>query len=166
MTLAVRPARRGDLDAVLATEEASFSTPWGRATFEALLDRPTVLFRVLERNGPGPEEGAGEIVGHGILWWVGPEAEVANVAVRPDLRGAGAGGILLDALLAEAGIRGVARVFLEVRESNAAARALYARRGFAEVGRRRRYYRKPTEDALVLALDLEAPDPHPGAHAR
>jgi [ribosomal protein S18]-alanine N-acetyltransferase len=180
--LTVRPARRSDLDAVLAIEEASFSTPWGRGTFEALLGRPTVLFRVLVgleegdgsaeagvegRVAQNPEgardpEGASTpaaVVGHGILWWVGPEAEVANVAVHPALRGSGAGGILLDTLLAEAGIQGVERVFLEVRESNAPARALYARRGFAEVGRRKRYYRKPTEDALILALDLGAPVP-------
>jgi ribosomal-protein-alanine N-acetyltransferase len=45
-------------------------------------------------------------------------------------------------------------VFLEVRESNAAARALYARFGFREGGRRRGYYRKPVEDALVLVCDL------------
>ena len=108
----VRPATRDDLDAVLEIEAASFSTPWSRRTFEALLDRPTVHFRVLEAPAPGEAEGvearaSGEAVGepaggpageapgestcprvrgHGILWWSGPEAEVANVAVHPDLR--------------------------------------------------------------------------------
>ncbi len=152
-----RAARRSDLEAVVRNEAACFTTPWSRATFEALLDRPTVAFRVLEIEG--------RTVGHGVLWWVGPEAEVANVAVHPELRGQGHGGRILDGLLAEAGIRGVDRVFLEVRESNASARKLYARRGFVSVGRRPGYYRKPTEDALVMVLGLEAeglggpPDP-------
>jgi [ribosomal protein S18]-alanine N-acetyltransferase len=149
----VRPANRGDLDAVLENEVASFSTPWSRRTFEALLDRPTVAFRVLVLEG--------RVVGHGLLWWSGSEAEVANVAIHPRVRGEGLGGTLLDALLAEAGVRGVDKVFLEVREANSWARALYARRGFVSVGRRPGYYRKPTEDAVVMALELDAGQPLP-----
>jgi [ribosomal protein S18]-alanine N-acetyltransferase len=160
LSLEVRPARAVDLDAVVETEVLAFSTPWSRRTFEALLGRGEVLFRVLEWSGHG-------IVGHGVLWWMGPEAEIANLAVHPAARGTGAGSRLLDALVAEAALRGVERVFLEVRESNAAARALYDRRGFVPVGRRPRYYQKPVEDALVLALDLDAPalpsDPEPHA---
>jgi len=49
--------------------------------------------------------------------------------------------------------RGVQQVFLEVRESNAPARALYTAQGFKEVGRRKQYYRRPVEDAIVLRLD-------------
>jgi len=142
----VRPATRRDLPEILQTEQACFSTPWGRTTFEGLLGRETVCFQVLEIDG--------RIAGHGVLWWVGPEAEVANVAVAPAHRGRGAGGHLVDTLLAEAAFRGVERVFLEVRESNRAARALYDHRGFVPVGRRPRYYQKPVEDAVVMALDL------------
>jgi [ribosomal protein S18]-alanine N-acetyltransferase len=144
----VRPATRDDLVRVVETERACFSTPWSRSTFEALLGRNTVCFRVLEVGG--------EVMGHAVLWWVGPEAEVANVAVAPLYRGRGGGARLLDALLAEAAIRGVERVFLEVRESNRDARALYDGRGFVPVGRRPRYYQKPTEDAVVMELDLVA----------
>lgn len=144
----VRPATRDDLVPVLETERACFSTPWSRTTFEALLGRDTVCFRVLEVDR--------EVVGHGVLWWVGPEAEVANVAVAPTHRGRGGGARLLDALLAEAAFRGVERVFLEVRESNAAALSIYHGRGFVPVGRRPRYYQKPTEDAVVMELDLVA----------
>ncbi len=149
----LRPARKEDLPRVLSTEAASFSTPWSRATFEALLPRPSVVFRVLV----APDARGGEIVaGHGVLWAVGPEAEVANLAVAPSFRGTGGGALLLDSLLGEAAIRGVDRVFLEVRRSNDAARRLYRSRGFEEVGVRRGYYTKPREDALVLALDLQS----------
>jgi ribosomal-protein-alanine N-acetyltransferase len=154
----VRPATREDLPQILATEESSFSTPWSRGTFEALLPRAGVVLRVLEVSPPpGSEAGAGRVVaGHGILWAVGPEAEVANLAVAPAFRGSGGGALLLDVLLAEAGIRGVERVFLEVRASNPSALALYRSRGFKEIGVRKDYYRKPREDALVLALDLQS----------
>lgn len=163
-TLRVRPATAGDLPSVLDVEAASFSTPWSRGTFETLLRRDAVVFRVLEVVA-GQGAGAG-VVGHGVLWVVGPEAEIANVAVLPGLRGQGAGALLLDTLLAEAGIRGAETVFLEVRASNASARRLYASRGFQEIGVRRRYYRAPVEDARVLALDLvgdpAGEDPDPG----
>jgi len=161
--LAIRPATRDDLPAILATEGDSFSTPWSRRAFEALLGRETVSFQVLEAEG--------EVVGHAVLWWVGPEAEVANLAVAPAFRGRKGGALLLDALLAAASVRGVEKVFLEVRESNRPARSLYRDRGFVSVGRRPTYYQKPQEDAVVMALDLRPgrdfgsvtdPDPHPG----
>ena len=62
---------------------------------------------------------------------------------------------MLDAVLIQMGSRGVRTAFLEVRESNRAARALYASRGFTEIGRRQAYYRRPVEDALVLRRVLE-----------
>ncbi|CAN5672932.1 N/A [soil metagenome] len=146
--LATRAATRDDLPAVLRTETDSFSTPWSLRTFEALLGRDTVSFQVLEAEG--------EVAGHGVLWWVGPEAEVANLAVAPEFRGRQGGALLLDALLAAASVRGVETVFLEVRESNRPARSLYATRGFVPVGRRPQYYQNPPEDAVVMNLDLSS----------
>jgi ribosomal-protein-alanine N-acetyltransferase len=66
---------------------------------------------------------------------------------------------LLDAALADARSRGAAVVYLEVRDSNAAARALYLSRGFSEVGRRRSYYRRPVEDAVVMRRPLDGAAP-------
>jgi len=62
---------------------------------------------------------------------------------------------MLDAVLIELGHRGVRAAFLEVRESNTAARALYGSRGFREIGRRKNYYRRPVEDALVMRRIIE-----------
>ncbi|WP_376087518.1 GNAT family N-acetyltransferase [Roseomonas sp. CCTCC AB2023176] len=90
---------------------------------------------------------------------VAGEAEVLTIAVLPERRRAGLGWSLLVAAVAEAGRRGAAALFLEVSEANAAARALYARAGAVEVGRRRRYYVDGT-DALVLRI---VPDGRAGA---
>jgi [ribosomal protein S18]-alanine N-acetyltransferase len=79
------------------------------------------------------------------------EAEILNLAVGADWRRRGIGRGLMGAALAEAISRGAGRAFLEVRESNAGARAFYSRLGFAEQGRRRNYYRDPAEDALLLS---------------
>lgn len=81
------------------------------------------------------------------------EAEILTLAVRPEARRRGVARRLLQAALAEARARGAATMFLEVSVANAAARALYAAAGFAEVGRRRRYY-EDGSDALVLSRPL------------
>lgn len=83
----------------------------------------------------------------------GETAELLTLAVLPAHQGQGVGRRLLGAGLAEAKRLGAAEMILEVAEDNRAARALYAALGFAEVGRRRGYYRRSegTVDALVLA---------------
>jgi ribosomal-protein-alanine N-acetyltransferase len=76
--------------------------------------------------------------------------------VAPDQRGRGVGRALAERLIAVLAAHGVATVYLEVRESNAVARRLYGRLGFAEVGRRAKYYRRPVEDAVVLRAAISA----------
>lgn len=139
---ALRAATLADVDAVVEIERASFSDPWTRESFASVARRPEVIFRVAELDGA--------VAGYLVAWFAADEGELANVAVASPMRGRGVGAALVDALLADAAARGVNAVYLEVRESNHAARALYASRGFAEVGRRRHYYRRPVEDALVL----------------
>jgi ribosomal-protein-alanine N-acetyltransferase len=81
------------------------------------------------------------------------EAEVLTLAVAPEARRQGIATLLLRAAKAHVGARGGTGVFLEVATGNAAALALYAREGFVEVGRRRRYY-SDSADALVLRATL------------
>lgn len=147
----VRPMEERDVERVAALERETFSTPWRPRTFRGLLDREGAVLRVLETRE--------DVIGYTVLWCIGSQGELANIAVREDLRGRGFGTILLDDALAEATRRGVSRLYLEVRESNEAARALYAGRGFEEAGRRRGYYERPREDALVLVRVLDSPDP-------
>ena len=84
----------------------------------------------------------------------GEEWEIENVVVEPMFRRRGIGRALIEELMRRARQGGAKDVFLEVRESNAAARALYGKMGFREEGRRPRYYAQPEEDALLLRLVL------------
>ena len=76
--------------------------------------------------------------------------KIANLAVAPDAWGEEASNTVLDAALQAATEREVGAVYLEVQDSNERARRRYRSRGFEEIGRRRGYYRRPVEDAIVL----------------
>ena len=145
----LRRATAADLDAVVAIERVSFSDPpWSRASFASLLGDARVRFTVASDRA---------IAGYVVTWVVADEGELANLAVAPDRRRLGIGRRLLDHAIAEALAAGARSLYLEVRESNLAARTLYGARGFAEVGRRRSYYRNPVEDALLLRFEHGTP---------
>lgn len=144
--LVLRHAALADIERVAELELSCFtSDPWPRQSFESFIDRAGVTFIVAE--DPGREEG---IVGYAVLIQVAEEAELLNLAVAGNSRRGGIGSSLLRSLLEVAARDGITTVYLEVRESNSAARGLYAAHGFVEVGRRRGYYQRPTEDALIL----------------
>lgn len=149
MTALLRPALETDLNEVVLIERASFADPWTEESFRRLLVGDSAIFQVLVV----PPDDA--IAGYVIAYAVEEDAELLNVAVAPNHRGRGLAGQMVDALLIELGRLGVRTAFLEVRESNRAARALYGSRGFTEIGRRKSYYRRPVEDALVMRRILE-----------
>lgn len=138
-----------DLPQIAIIETRCFSDPWSERAFRDALSHERIYFACI-RDEVGGRSGASRVVGYVVAWFAGGEGEIANLAVDPDARGRGIGASLLDAALAEAARQGAAQVFLEVRSSNLRARELYESRGFAEVGRRQRYYRRPVEDAVVL----------------
>jgi ribosomal-protein-alanine N-acetyltransferase len=90
------------------------------------------------------------IAGFVVALCLGQEWEIENIVVDSALRRRGCANLLLRELLSLASNEGAGRVLLEVRESNQAARAFYARWGFQMIGRRRNYYRDPEEDAILL----------------
>lgn len=142
----IRPLMEADLDAVMQIEEEAFSTPWSRGTFRDLLRRQdTDLFAATLHD---------RLVGYAICWTVFDQAELGNVAVAPDARGAGVGRRLVRRVLERVRARGATECFLEVRMSNKGAIRLYEHLGFMRVGERRDYYRKPIEAALVMRADL------------
>ncbi len=143
----VRRMRAEDVDAVVAIETESFSSPWHRETFLELIDRPTAELLVMEDAVEG-------VIGYAVLWCILDQGELANVAIASRMRGRGLGRTLLGRVLDIGRERGVETVFLEVRESNAPALGLYRRFGFAEVGHRRGYYDHPKEDARILMAKL------------
>lgn len=148
----IRPMRRTDVSDVVAIETAAFSTPWRADTFEGLVGRDGLVLLVME----DPEEG---ILGYAVLWCILDQGELANIAIHPELRGRGLGARLLGTVVETCRERGVTSLYLEVRDSNAAALTLYERFGFREVGRRRGYYRDPQEDARVMELVISARGP-------
>jgi ribosomal-protein-alanine N-acetyltransferase len=148
MTVSIDGAQKDDVAAISEIERAAFSDPWSARSFRDALEHPSVYFGCARSD-------AGEVLGYVVAWFVADEGEIANLAVAPEGWGRGIGRALLDAALAEATQRGIESVYLEVRDSNARARRLYQSRGFEEVGRRSKYYRRPVEDAIVLRRTLK-----------
>jgi ribosomal-protein-alanine N-acetyltransferase len=144
----LRPAADLDLADVVAMERACYSDPWPASSFTSLPTNERVFFVVAR------ESQVGMLLGFAIAWHVVNEGELANLAVAPEHRRKGIGQALLDAVTTDALGRGTSELYLEVRESNSAARKLYRAAGFEEVGRRKRYYRRPEEDALILRRTL------------
>ncbi len=96
------------------------------------------------------------LLGYGVLSVVMKEAHILNICILPEKQGQGLGRELIDYMIAVSTKKQVEMMFLEVRVSNKAARYLYERVGFNEVGIRRDYYpaAKGREDAMVLAMCL------------
>lgn len=145
----LRQARPRDLTDVAALERQCYADPWPAAAFTALPGNPRVFFAVARRAS------SGHVAGYVIAWYVLDEGELANLAVAPGERRRGIGRVLLEAVIADALQRNVRDLYLEVRQSNTAARQLYAAHEFEEVGRRKAYYRSPVEDALILRRTLK-----------
>jgi ribosomal-protein-alanine N-acetyltransferase len=139
----VRPMEASHVEAVAGIEAGAFSDPWPASAFAELLGRAYARLRVAIATD-------GTVCGYCVLLRAADEGEIANIATAPPVRQQGVAGRLLDDALAAADADGAESVYLEVRVSNDAARALYASRGFRLVGRRRGYYDRPAEDALVL----------------
>ncbi|HUX68283.1 MAG TPA: ribosomal protein S18-alanine N-acetyltransferase [Terriglobales bacterium] len=143
--LRIRPAQPQDLEAVAALARDCFgASAWSRAQWQAI---PPL--RLLLAETP-----AHACAGYVVLQWAADQAELESLAVRPAFRRQGVGQALLAAGLAAARAAGVRQVFLELRESNAAALAFYQRHGFRSTGRRPGYYHSPPEAALLLQAEL------------
>jgi ribosomal-protein-alanine acetyltransferase len=144
----LRPASPADLAALAALERRAFDDPWSEAQLRTALDWRGALAFVADHRG----EVAGYVLGRVVV----DEGEILSIAIAPDRRREGIGRELLDTMI-EAMIRhGAHSAWLEVRESNRAARAMYAIAGFVATGVRPGYYRHPEEDALILRRDLLA----------
>ena len=136
-----------DVPEVLAIERRSFATPWTEENFRHEVEaNPVALNRVLRADGA--------VAGYVSAYLIAGELQINDIAVAPEMRRRGFGRRLLDDVLAIAQERAAVVATLEVRPSNAAARALYAARGFVEAGRRPGYYPESGEDALLLELPL------------
>ena len=166
----LRPMATADLADVIALEHELFpEDPWTPEMFaDEVAQPPEVRLYLVAEDGPdardgGRNRGAGRgpdarpvIAGYAGMLFVpgGLQADVLTIAVRESRWGLGIGSALLGALIRAARERDCAEVFLEVRADNPRAHGLYQRRGFAEIGVRRGYYKPSGVDAIVMRKDL------------
>lgn len=132
---------------VAALERVCFSDPWSESSVAGELANPLSLWLVAMEDG----QLAGYVGSQSVMG----ESDMMNLAVGPAFRRRGVGQSLVRALIDALGKHGNYSLSLEVRASNAPARALYQNLGFSQVGRRPNYYRNPKEDALILRKEWE-----------
>lgn len=143
--IVIRTMSERDSSAVWELEKKCFSVPWSEESIRAMFSEKG-YWNLTARDD-------GSLVGYIGMKAVLDEADITNVAVDPDRRRQGIGKMLLRGLLAKAGELGIRRIFLEVRVSNTAARALYEQAGFRTVDVRKNYYEKPKEDAYIMVWE-------------
>ena len=130
---------------VAEIERLCFAEPWSEQALELLLSEDAVGYACVRD---------GHVLAYGGMLIAPFEGQITNVAVHPEARRQGLGRRVTEALICDAEERGLEQIALEVRASNAAAIALYESLGFAVAGRRKNFYRRPAEDALVMVKAL------------
>jgi ribosomal-protein-alanine N-acetyltransferase len=142
----IRPLQHSDLPAVLRIEGAAMSAPWNEAQLRAETAVGNGIALAAECDQ--------QICGYAFFRTCLPECELLHLVVSPENRRRGVAGALLHHAFADFSDRGYATCFLEVRNSNTAARHLYEKWGFHQVGTRKHYYSQPVEDALLMSRHI------------
>jgi ribosomal-protein-alanine N-acetyltransferase len=146
--LVIRPMRGTDIEQVSRVERRSFPTPWSTQAYVTEIANPSACYLVAALG-----ERAETVVGYGGTWVIMDEAHITTLGVDPTVRGRKIGERLLCELLVAARRLGATRATLEVRESNTAAKNLYAKYGFAWVAQRKGYYTDNNENADILWIN-------------
>ena len=142
------PLQLDRLDEVEEIENVCFPDPWSRRMLAGgITAERAIALAALDE--------AGAVAGYVLASYVLDEGSLDDIAVRPDLRRRGVASRLLAALREQAEARRLAFLTLEVRAANGPARALYAKHGYQTVGRRKNYYQRPREDAILMTLELK-----------
>jgi ribosomal-protein-alanine N-acetyltransferase len=157
-SLSLRPMVVADVDEVLALECSVFPHPWSRGNFMDSLASGYDAWVLRE-----PEDGTlrgtpgGALAGYFLVMYAVDEAHLLDVAVSGERQGSGLGRFLLDRIAARSRAMGMTSILLEVRPSNGRALQVYARYGYAQIGRRKGYYPAHEglrEDAIVMRYVL------------
>jgi len=135
------------LSDIAKLEKLCFSLPWNEKMILSQYPDEMHVFLVCEDE-------LGRLCGYVGMMFVLDEGYIANVAVSPEYRRRGLADMLINELEKRAKELKLSFMTLEVRESNSAAIALYEKHGFNPVGRRKKYYELPTEDAILMTLIL------------
>ena len=141
------PLREDDLGQVVQIECASYCSPWKLEHFRFEMHENRWAFNHVARH-------AAVVVAYVCVWELEGELKINNLTVRVDYRRRGVARWMLRRVLAAAREHGCTKAFLEARVSNRPAIGLYEAHGFAEIGRRKGYYRAENEDAIVMEAML------------
>jgi ribosomal-protein-alanine N-acetyltransferase len=147
----LRPMTVAQLEAVMAVESAAYAFPWSRGNF---IDSLAAGYPACVLQGA-----QGELLGYFVAMYGVDEMHLLNITVAPAVQGRGHARQMVDALIALCRTQRAQELWLEVRASNARARAMYLHLGFTQVGTRKGYYPAPfgrREDAVVMSLRIEA----------
>lgn len=147
--LIIKPAKKEEAKAIWQVAESAYAngSPWSLEQFEELIAFKNVTTLIAEKADRG-------IVAMIVASNTSVEADIYMLAVKAAEQGEGIGQELFQELIQEMRANDLETIFLEVRESNIAANKVYQRLGFEQIGRRKNYYSKPKEDALMMKLNL------------
>jgi ribosomal-protein-alanine N-acetyltransferase len=146
----IRPITEKDLAEIAKTEQLLFSDPWSEEAIRSFLALSHAQGYVCLRDS--------HVYGYLLGSLLAEEAELLRIGVKKESQRMGLGEALLAHAIALWKEKGAGSVFLEVRASNEAAQHLYEKKGFVPVGKRPRFYRHPTEDALLYCLHIRNED--------
>ena len=144
----IREMTKEDIPGVLQIEQTLQGRQWSSRGYEESLQQDYTFFYVAE----APDH---RIAGYCCLQRMYEEAEIVNVAVHPQLREKRIGAQMLREVIEKEREAGTERIVLEVRKSNRAAIRMYEKAGFAQIGLRKGFYEFPTEDAVIMQLNIE-----------
>ena len=157
---ALQPMSSLHLDAVMAVEVAAYAFPWSRGNFIDSLAAGHPAWLLMDADGA--------LLGYFVAMFGVGELHLLNITVAPAVQGRGHARRLIEALVGLARERRASQLWLEVRETNGRARAMYGRLGFVQVGQRKNYYPAGfgrREDAVVMSLQINPATPTKGGDA-
>ena len=143
----ILPMCEEDAKALSDLDKKCFSVPWSEKSFKDESRNEIAFYFVAKEDG--------KIIGYAGFWHVADEGDITNIAVAPEYRRRGIGGKLLEEIIKTAANKRLVLLTLEVRQSNRVAIALYERYGFKRIGSRKKYYKDPEEDALIMTKYFE-----------
>ena len=147
MHFEIADVRLEHIDEIEQLEKQCFSVPWSRQALISQLPDDMHFFIAAFND-------SGRVLGYVGMMYVLDEGYISNVAVSPECRRLGIADKLIESLIKRANEKNLSFVTLEVRESNLPAIELYRKNGFSDVGLRKNYYNKPTENAILMTKFL------------
>ena len=144
--LEIRIAKEQEIEEIARLEQEIFPDPWSLTAL-----RDTWNQKQAQILGAWLD---GQMAGYVIVYFAADESEFARIAVDEKVRRQGVAGALLDEMERVLAVKGIARLMLDVRKSNAAALRFYLSRGFKEDGVRKNFYTNPIEDAILMSRRL------------